>query len=332
MAISGNPSDPKSSMTSRERVKAALRFQLVDQIPVEGYFADSDVCSSGQARFGRGRESGTWYKAGKCTDQWGCVFEAAEDGVKGEVKEALISEWEQLDAFQPPWDVLEEADLSGVNAACAASTKFMMEMWCDLQPFQRMQYLRGTENLFIDIATEEPGLYRLGKMVHEFTLKKIELLCKTDLDAIHIEDDWGSQEAMLISPEFWRKFFKPMYKEYCEMTHRSGKFLVMHSDGCIDAIIPDLIEIGVDALNAQLDCMDVPSIAERFHGKICFWGGFDRQRLLPWGTESEIRNEVKRIASCFFKYGRTGVVGQCFQDKGVSDLAVAWVYDEWLNQ
>jgi hypothetical protein len=319
-------------MTSRECVVAALRFQPVDRVPTDGNGEESDVCSSGKVRWGRGRESGQRGKIGKAADQWGCVFEAAEDGVAGEVKEPLIAEWSQLDGLEPPWEVLEQADFSEVNTTCAASTKFVMEAWCDIQPFQRMQYLRGTENLFIDIALEEPALHRLGKMVHEFYLKKVEMLCQTDLDGIHLEDDWGSQNSLLISPKFWRQFFKPMYQDYCELAHRHGKFLIMHSDGYIDPIISDLIEIGVDGLNAQLDCLDVPAIAERFHGKICFWGGFDRQRLLPWGTEAEIRSEVRRIASCFFKYGRTGVVGQCFQDKGVSSQAIAWVYDEWLKQ
>ena len=59
-----------------------------------------------------------------------------------------------------------------------------------------------------------------------------------------------------------------MYQDYCRLAHSHGKFLIMHSDGYIDPIIPDLIAIGVDALNAQLDCMDVPSLAARFHGKI----------------------------------------------------------------
>ena len=124
----------------------------------------------------------------------------------GEVKEPLIDEWSQLDAFTPPWEVLENADFSQVNAACAASTHFMMESWCDIQPFQRMQYLRGTENLFIDIATEQPELHRLGQMVHEFYLKKIAMLCQTDLDAIHLEDTGDHKRPLLISPTFCEVF------------------------------------------------------------------------------------------------------------------------------
>ncbi len=103
----------------------------------------------------------------------------------------------------------------------------------------------------------------------------------------------------------------------------------MHSDGNIMEIIPDLIEIGVSAVNAQLDCMDIEKIAGQFHEKIAFWGGFDRQYLLPFGTAEEVRKEVRRIANTFFKYKRTGIVAQCFWDKGGKAENVYAFYDEW---
>jgi len=319
-------------MTPRERVKAALRFQEFDRVPVEGGRKHNDVLNvvgAGILKFGPGKTSGVMWRKGTRTDAWGCVFEMAEDGVSGEVKTPILSDWSKLDALQPPWDVLKEADLSQVNAACAQTDRFTAAMWGDVQPFQRMQYLRGTETLFMDLAYGEAEVYRLRDLVHEFYVKKLELVCKTDLDAVHIEDDWGSQTNLLVSPDMWREFFKPLYRDYVDIAHAHRKAIIMHSDGQIEAILPELVEIGLDAVNAQLDCMDVESIASRFHHKIAFWGGFDRQHLLPHGTDAEIRAEVRRIANAFFRYGRTGIVGQCFQDKGVRDEAVDAVYDEW---
>jgi uroporphyrinogen-III decarboxylase len=160
-------------------------------------------------------------------------------------------------------------------------------------------------------------------------MKEVELWVNTDVDGIHIEDDWGTQLALLISPKMWREYFKPIYKDYCDLAHSKGKFVVMHSDGQISDIIPDMIEIGVDAVNAQLDCMDIEKVALQYSGKIAFWGGFDRQYLLPFGTTEEVRKEVRRIGAAFFNKRRTGIIGQCFKDKGGKDENIQAVYDEW---
>lgn len=316
-------------MISRERVKKALNFEEVDRMPLEGHpdTAVTDV-SGPSFTYGKGKSKGDTNKKGSYIDQWGCLWEVGEDGVKGEVKTPLLTDWSMLDSFTPPWDVLEQADLSTVNKQCEATDKFMVHMW-GTEPFQRMQYLRGTENLFMDLAYGDIEVFKLRDMVHEFYLKEIELWANTDVDAVHFEDDWGSQQALLISPNTWREVFKPMYKDYCDLAHSKGKYVIMHSDGNISAILPDMIEIGIDAVNAQLDCMDIEKLAELYHEKIAFWGGFDRQYLLPFGTEEEVRNEVRHIGNSILKYKRTGVIGQCFMDKGIKMENFFAVYDEW---
>lgn len=313
-------------MTSRERVVRALTFQPVDRIPTE-----RDDVSGPRYTYGPGRTLGQWYSKGRYVDAWGCVWEAAEDGVAGEVKEApLRGGWSALTHFQPPWDVLAQADLSLVNPDCAASDKFMVPMWAPMpNPFERMQHLRGSEQLFLDLAYGEPELYRLRDMVHDYYLRQLRLWVATDIDGVHIADDWGSQTALLISPALWRAFFKPLYRDYCELAHAHGKYVVMHSDGYTASIIPDLIEIGIHALNLQLFCMDLEDLADRYAGKVAFWGEVDRQRLLTQGTTDEVRAAVRRLARAFLARGRTGVVGQCFWGKDHRPENMDAVYDEW---
>ena len=108
-------------------------------------------------------------------------------------------------------------------------------------------------------------------------------------------DDWGSNTSLLINPAQWRVVFKPIYAELCEIIRSAGKFVFFHSDGNIEAIYPDLIEIGVSALNSQLFCMDIERLGERYRGKITFWGEIDRQRILPYGTPEEVRAAVHRV-------------------------------------
>ena len=319
-------------MNSRDRVRAALAFGAVDRVPleVEPAFSaeyESDVLVP-RYLYGSGKACGAYGVRGVRTDYWGSLWESGEDGVKGEVKQPLLENWGQLDSLYVPYDVLEQADLSAVDGDCAASGKFTMKMW-GIEPFQRMQYLRGTEDLFADIALEDGHVVRLMETVHAFYKTEVELWAGTAVDAIHLEDDWGAQNAMLISPRTWRELFKPLYKEYCDIARRSGKMVIMHSDGYIMDIIPDLIEIGVTAINPQLNVMPYEELAGLMRGKMALWGGIDRQWLLPFGTAADAAAEVRRIAGHFCGEGYTGIVGQTYFDKGAKPGNVRAVYEAW---
>jgi hypothetical protein len=146
-------------------------------------------------------------------------------------------------------------------------------------------------------------------------------------DALVMMDDWGSQNSLLISPATWRRVFKPMYAEYTKIAHEAGKKFFMHSDGYINDIYEDLIEIGVDAINSQLFCMDIEDIGRRCRGKITFWGEIDRQHILPHGTTEEVRAAVRRVHTNLWQNG--GCIAQ-FSFEGETSLANAdAAFDEW---
>ena len=99
---------------------------------------------------------------------------------------------------------------------------------------------------------------------YEF-LNEAKRLVEMGLDAIWDGDDIGAQKAMAISPELWRRFFKPMWAEFFSELKRLNPRLkiIYHSDGVIDPIIPDMIEIGLDVLNPiQPACMDPAALKE----------------------------------------------------------------------
>jgi uroporphyrinogen decarboxylase len=108
----------------------------------------------------------------------------------------------------------------------------------------------------------------------------------------------------------------------------AGKKVFFHSDGFIFEVYEDLIEIGVDAVNSQLFCMDIEHLAAQYKGKITFWGEVDRQRILPLGTPEEVRAAVRRVRAAFDD-GRGGVIAQC--EWGIHDPKenVLALYDEW---
>jgi len=80
-----------------------------------------------------------------------------------------------------------------------------------------------------------------------------------------------------------------------DTVHAAGKLVFFHSDGYTLEIIDDLIELGVDALNTQVTCMDLSELGRRFAGRVCFWGEPDRQQTLPFGTPDDVRHEVRSL-------------------------------------
>jgi len=171
-----------------------------------------------------------------------------------------------------------------------------------------MQFLRGTEALYMDLAEESDEVYELRDRLAAFYRGLAERWVKTDVDALNFSDDWGSQRALLIRPEKWREFYKPVYKELFAIARDAGKYVFFHSDGYIADIYPDLIEIGVSALNSQVWCMGLDTVAP-YAGKITFWGELDRQHLLPYGTPADIHAAARQMKETLYRNG--GLIGQC---------------------
>lgn len=267
------------------------------------------------------------FKMGEYTDEWGCTRYNLQDGIAGEVKEPLLSDWRQVRKVHVPEERLS-IDIEKINKFCADTDKFVLPEVFQ-RPFERLQFLRKTENLFIDLL-EQPKEFRiLLDKIHQFYIEEIKLWCKTNVDGIFIMDDWGGQNSLLINPLIWRKLFKPLYREYMQIAHTNNKFVFMHSDGYILPIIGDLIEIGLDAINSQLFCMDIEEIGKRFKGEITFWGEIDRQHLLPYGSMKDIELAVKKVYENLYLNG--GVIAQCEFGPGAKPENVLQVFKTWDN-
>jgi uroporphyrinogen decarboxylase len=258
-------------------------------------------------------------------DEWGCAFENCQKGVIGQVKQPLLQNWQDLDKLRFPEQGLT-VDKDQVNEFCRSSGLFVQGGCCP-RPFERLQFLRRSDNLYMDLAEQPPELFECLDKLHEYFIKEMELWADTEVDSLGFMDDWGSQRSLLISPDLWRKIFKPLYKDYIEIAHRHGKYAFMHSDGYIADIIPDLVELGLDAINSQLFCMDIESLGRQFKGKVTFWGEIDRQYLLAKGTKEEVINAVKRVKDALYQEG--GIIAQCEFGPGGNPENVRTVFQTW---
>ena len=203
-----------------------------------------------------------------------------------------------------------------------------MKASCCPRPWERYQFLRGTMNAMMDIMDPGQGARSVLSRIHEFYLRELEFWVTTDVDGIMFMDDWGSQDQLLIPPSIWRDLFKPLYRDYCDLAHAKGKSVFMHSDGHISEIYPDLIDVGVDALNSQLFCMDLADIAAKAKGRLTFWGEIDRQHVLTDPDPEVGRNAVRYVAEHLYDPSG-GIIAQFeFGAAAKGETALA-IFEEW---
>ncbi len=163
-------------------------------------------------------------------------------------------------------------------------------------------WLRGYENFYADLLLDED---LVNAYLDRILATKLEYWGRVfdaagDLiDVVQEADDLGSQSSMLISPELYRKFIKPRHQELFGFIHsRTTAKVFMHSCGSFVAVIPDLIENGLDILNPVqylAEGMDAVGLKRNFGKDLVFWGGgVDTQGILPRGTPAEVRENVRK--------------------------------------
>ena len=334
----------KSKSNSRELVYKTLEFNNTDRVPrqmwklpwAENMYAlevkkiledyPNDIVRIQGYQKIDAQTYGNQFELGEFIDHWGCKFINRQRGIVGEVKEPLIKgeNWEDKDALRIPLELLE-IDKEGINEFCRNTDKFVMAS-ASPRIFERMQFIRGTETLFIDLMLRPKGMYSVIEKIHDYYCRLLNEWASTDVDALSLTDDWGSQNSLLINPELWEELFKPLYRDYIDIAHKHGKKIFMHSDGNILKILPHLIEIGLDAINSQLFCMGIEKVAQ-FKGQITFWGEIDRQQLLPRGSQEEIEQAVIKVKQHLWQNG--GCIAQCEFGPGAKPENVYKVFETW---
>ena len=300
-------------MNSRERVKRAVHFQNPDRVPIS-----HAVLPAAQIKYGVAldevlaeyREDFGWdymqdlpldqfpalYRKGHNRDDFGTLWQSEVMGLCGIPVDWPVRDLARYGEYRWP------ADFSAGPPAGRQYSGHMMgydDRWYArgawITYFEQLQQLRGMENFLMDLAYGSAGLERLLDDLLAFNLRWIDGWIRLEYDGLHLADDWGGQNRLLIHPKQWRQIFKPRYAEMFRRVHQAGKDVWFHSDGKINEIMPDLVEIGVDVINCQVKVVGHDWIRENMRGIVAFRTDIDRQHVLPFGTPREVEEEVYRV-------------------------------------
>jgi len=318
-------------MNSRDRTFLALEHRLGDRIPID-FWATTSVAQHLETERGkpftaflddydvdlRYIEGPVYTGPGLAQgeDIWGVKRAAIAAGVSGqsevysEVAKAPLSGAEtpeDIEAYDH-WPDPDMFDYSVIEEQCDSVlvgnrvVVFMGDRLNRVAQFKPAMYLRGTENIFLDVAANPAIAETIFRKVREFYigyLERILLAAKGQIDIVLTGDDFGAQNGLLISAEMWRKFIKPGFAGYIDIVKRHNTLTMHHTCGSVFDIIPDMIESGLDILQSiqpEATGMSLAKLKREFGRDLCFQGGVSIQKTMPYGSRKEIQNEVKHLA------------------------------------
>jgi len=167
--------------------------------------------------------------------------------------------------------------------------------------FEQAWYLRGFRALLRDFYSNPSFVHELLDRLLEYRVAQARKLLDLGVDIIRLGDDLGTQQTLILPPELWRQFIKPRLQALIQAIRARGRAKIFyHSDGNIRQLIPELVEVGVEILNpVQPECLRPQEVKAAFGDRLTLHGTISIQRTLPFGTPSEVRQEVlSRISDC----------------------------------
>ncbi len=188
-----------------------------------------------------------------------------------------------------PWDTIAEhfESMGDTFRICGCCFGF----------FERGQFIRGVENLLMDMIENPQFVHDLFDMYLEFRLQVLDKLIETvPLEGIFDGGDDCDQRGPMMGLPRWQEFIKPRLKAVIDFAHAKGLPVVAHMCGNVEPLIDDLMEIKLDALESlQPEPMDLLAIKKKTQGKMALIGGMGVQHTLPFGTVDEVRAATRKL-------------------------------------
>jgi uroporphyrinogen decarboxylase len=232
-------------------------------------------------------------------DNWGCVWYSAIGGIEGMVVEHPLADWDALKSYRPPDPKTHsergERDWDKIHAWVAEQkAQGRLVVGDGERLFDRLYFLRGFENLMMDIATDDPHLPELIDMVLRYEMELITMWLDLGVDAMGFHTDIGTQKGLMISPAKFRQYVKPLFKELFMTCRNAGARVCLSSDGHLLDIVDDLVECGVNMHDPQIRANTLDGIERVYKGKMCINLDLDRQ-MFAFCTPEDITNQVRDV-------------------------------------
>ncbi len=245
------------------------------------------------------------YRIGEFTDSWGCIWRNETGHGDGMVVKNPLRDWDSFKNYRPPDPLKERINEWGdrtwnwvkIEQDIKDRRKEGKIIWGNGERlFDRLYFIRGFENLMMDFATGEPKLVKLIEMLWEYETKLIDRWLKIGVDIIWFHTDIGTQRNLMIKPEMFREYLKPMFKDLFSKCRKAGVHVYLSTDGRVIDIVDDFIDCGISIHDPQTGAISNEEIVEHYKGKIAIYLDLDRQKF-SFYKPAEIDNIIKESVS-----------------------------------
>lgn len=310
-------------MTNRERVRRAMHYQSVDKVPVRYYYCPvgyyehgdklNDLYATMPGEFEPFRrvpvpvlpasdfdEHGNYHSFRK--DEWGTLWEYRIYGITGIPHTHPITCPEEAAVYIPPAGPATSGPEFDTYAASVlqnqADDYYTLGSIGSL--YETMIALYGDENVLCDICLDEPEINILADRIMERNMEFVQRGLKAGVDSFTVGDDYGTERALLMNPDLWRKFFKPRWKKLFQPIVDAGKEIHFHSCGHIWSILKDLKDVGVTSIWPQLPAYNMVELAAYCRDLgLAVEIHTDRANTMTYGKPEDVRELVKREFDTF---------------------------------
>lgn len=310
-------------MTSYEIVKRTLDYDEPERVARS--FLGSDCMSVHATTKTHATEweetaPGNWYR----TDEWGNTWHRIDATSKGEVQKGVLENIDDIDRYEFP-DYSKPEDYEDAREKIAANPDVWKIGGLPGFTFNIARKLRKLDQYLMDILLERDKIRVLHDKIDAMLVDMIKGYANAGADCIFFPEDWGTQAQTLISPELWKEEYFPRFVKLCGAAHDGGMRVGMHSCGKITAIIPGLIDAGIEILQFDQPTLHgLDALAElQTYGKITYWCPVDIQRTLQSQDEGIIRAAVREYLDTLWK-GRGGFMATRYPDDTAIGLNPKW--------
>jgi len=216
-----------------------------------------------------------------------------------------ITEWEDYVKFPHAKEIDWTQARERTKAMWAKKDEIQGYFVGNMGAFEKICAMMGHSNGLMAPYDDEDAYQAFVDAYADYRIEQFEMLKEyLDIDFVMMHDDWGNQNNMFMDPDQWRQFYKEPERRMVQAAHDLGMHYMHHSCGYITQIVPDMVEIGIDAWHSVQPVNDLDMLKETLGDRLVFAGCIDAQVTdTVDSTEEDVRNEVRRVINQLGKGG-----------------------------
>ncbi|MFA6110534.1 MAG: uroporphyrinogen decarboxylase family protein [Candidatus Latescibacterota bacterium] len=242
-------------------------------------------------------------------DEWGTEREFLIFGVAGYPRSYPFPDWAAAADYRfPPVPTVGSAAFAARQEEVRRQRQEYLVVDGGLSLFERLHALRPMEDVLIGLAEDDPHLLAFLDRLTQHWHAVLDLVLALEVDVVTFGDDWGGQDAPLVSPALFRRVFKPRYQELMQRIRQAGRKVFLHCCGYVGPLLEDFFELGIAGYWPQITRYDLDELSARCREhRVAVYLHPDRQYLVPRGTPAEIEAIIREYAERYHRLGGGGI-------------------------